>query len=63
MSFDVHLLRHVSVLDARVEKLEVAGKEIPPRQVVSTATYRRRTESGTYKCVCLLPLGRTKTVK
>lgn len=38
MSFDVNLLRHVSVLDARVEKLEVAGKEIPPRQVVSTAT-------------------------
>lgn len=35
---EINLLRHVSILDARVEKLEVAGKKVPTRQVVGTAT-------------------------
>lgn len=34
----VNLLRHVSILYASVKKLEVAGKEVPPRQVMCTAT-------------------------
>lgn len=43
---DINLLRHVSILYACVEKLEVAGKEVPTRQVMSTATQTRQTQSG-----------------
>lgn len=43
MCLDSNLLRHVSILYACVEKLEIAGKEIPPWQVVSTATVHRKS--------------------
>lgn len=42
---DINLLRHVSILYARVEELEVAGEEVPTRKVVSTATQMRQTPS------------------
>lgn len=45
-----NLLRHVSILYARVEKLEVAGKEIPPRQVMCTATDLRKSQSVSDTC-------------
>lgn len=32
----LYLLRHVSVFDARVEQLEVAGEKIPSRKVMCT---------------------------
>lgn len=40
-----NLLRHVSILYACVEQLEVAGKEVPPRQVMCTATDLRKSVS------------------
>jgi len=41
-----NLLRHVSILYARVEQLEVAGEQVPPRQVVCTATSLRKVSDA-----------------
>ena len=45
MSISNNLLRHVSILYACVEELEVTGKKVPPRQVVCTATDMFKSQS------------------
>lgn len=45
-----NLFWHVSILYACVEKLEVAGKEVPPRQVMCTATDWRKTHGNLLYC-------------
>lgn len=40
-----HLFWHVSVLDARVEQLEVAGEEVPLGKVMRTEQSQRAGKS------------------
>lgn len=41
----INLFRHVSILYACVEKLKVAGEEVPSRQVMCTVTEKRKPQS------------------